>query len=84
MKCKKGYEVKKLKSAAGWYIGTVDEDGFPNCRISSGYARDEKSADYLVCDRQVGCIENEYCNGGKGCFEYVLYPTRKESHEKEA
>ena len=68
MKCKKGYEVRKLKSAAGWYIGTLSEEGYPNCRISTSYAKDEQSAEYLVCDRQVNCIENQWCNGGKGCF----------------
>lgn len=68
MKCKKGYEVRKLKSPAGWYIGTLDEEGYPNCRISTCYAKDEESAQYLVCDRQVSCIENLWCNEGIGCF----------------
>ena len=65
VKCRKGYNIEVLKSAAGYYIGTKDEEGFPNCRIS-GYS--DKEAD-LIPNRQVGCIENEYCNGGKGCFE---------------
>lgn len=70
MKCIKGFEVQALKSAAGYYIGTVDSDGFPNCRITSDYAKTEEEAKYLLpLDRQTGCIENEFCNKGKGCFE---------------
>ena len=70
MKCKKGYDVKPLKSAAGYYIGTLDPEGFPNCRISSGYAESEEEAVMLSLDRQIGCMENEFCNGGRGCFAY--------------
>ena len=22
----------------------------------------------LILDRQIGCVENEFCNGGEGCF----------------
>ena len=69
VKCRKGYEVIVCKSAAGYYIGTKDEEGMPNCRISTGYAPTEEDAKLLPLDRQVGCIENEYCNGGEGCFE---------------
>ena len=72
MKCKKGYDVKPLKSAAGYYIGTLDPEGFPNCRISSGYAESEEEAVMLPLDRQIGCIENEFCNEGKGCFHYEV------------
>ena len=68
MKCRKGYEVKPLRSGNGWYLGTVDEEGFPNCRVSKNYAETEFKASLLPMDRQVGCIENEFCNGGKGCF----------------
>lgn len=70
MKCKKGYDVKPLKSAAGWYVGTLDHEGFPNCRISTGYAESEEAAVMLPLDRQIECIENEFCNGGRGCFHY--------------
>ena len=68
MKCIKGYEVQPCRSACGWYMGTLDEDGCPNCRISCGYAETAESAENLPLDRQVGCIENEWCNGGCGCF----------------
>ena len=69
-KCIKGYEVKVMKSPAGYYLGTCDEDGFPNCRISS-YCHTEEIASYLIPNRQTGCIENEYCNKGRGCFSNV-------------
>ena len=68
MKCIKGFEVQALKSAAGYYMGTVDSDGFPNCRISRDYAATKEAAQLLPLDRQTGCIENEFCNSGKGCF----------------
>lgn len=67
MKCKKGYEIQACKSAAGWYLGTLDEYGCPNCRISMQYAKTREEAETLVPDRQTGCIENDYCNGGTGC-----------------
>lgn len=69
MKCKRGLEVQVLKSNAGYYIGTLTEDGFPNCRITRSYSATEEDArSKLLLDRQIGCIENEFCNGGKGCF----------------
>ena len=68
MKCRKGYEVKPLRSAAGYYLGTVDDEGFPNCRISSNYAETEFKATLLPMDRQFHCMENEFCNECKGCF----------------
>ena len=67
-KCKKGYEIQTLRSAAGWYLGTLDEEGFPNCRISTQYAKTAEDAEKLLMDRQTNCGENEFCNGGNGCF----------------
>lgn len=67
MKCRKGYEVEVMKSPAGYYLGTKDKEGFPNCRIS-GYCKSEELAPYLIPSRQTNCIENEYCNEGRGCF----------------
>ena len=68
MKCRKGFEIKPMKSAAGWYMGTKNLEGYPNCRISRNYADTEAEALKLPLDRQTGCIENEFCNNGKGCF----------------
>ena len=68
MKCRHGYEVQILKSGAGYYWGTKDPEDFPNCRISRGYAKTIEDAKKLPWDRQSGCIENEWCNKGRGCF----------------
>lgn len=62
--CQKGYRISVLRSAAGYYIGTADEDG-PYCRLS-GYA---KSPDDPALNMERECIENQWCNGGSlsGC-----------------
>ena len=67
MKCVKGYEVTPQRSACGYYMGTVDEEGFPNCRLTTGYAKDAKSAQSLLLDRQCA-DENVFCNGCGSCF----------------
>lgn len=67
-KCKRGYTIKALKSAAGWYVGTLDESGFPQCRLSSCYAKTKEEAEKLPLDRGYAC-EIKFCNGGTGCFE---------------
>ena len=64
--CRRGYEIQVLRSGAGYYLGTVDEEGFPNCRISSGYAKTRELAENLLPDRV--CMENTFCNGGEGCY----------------
>ena len=66
MTCRRGYEIKPMKSAAGWYLGTRDKDGFPNCRLSD-YARTEEEAYELPLIRQFA-EENSYCNSLKGCL----------------
>ena len=62
--CPKGHQIQVLRSAAGYYIGTVDEEG-PYCRIS-GYG---SSADDPAMNEERICAENQYCNGGSisGC-----------------
>lgn len=66
MKCVRGYEVRPYKSGAGWYLGTHDEEGFPQCRISSEYAKTEEEAWNLLIDR-CNASENQFCSGGF-CF----------------
>ena len=73
MKCVRGHEIKALKSAAGWYIGTV-EDGFPYCRISISYFEAKEEAEDMMRDgfaiKDYG--ENEWCfmtAGGYSCFK---------------
>lgn len=67
MKCRQGYEVKACKSAAGWYLGTTDSNGYPNCRVSTEYAQTEEDCRFLSMDRD--CLENIACNGGRGCLD---------------
>lgn len=65
IKCRKGKEIQILRSGAGYYLGTVTEDGCPNCRVSIGYAPTYEKAKELLPDRV--CEENMFCNGYKGC-----------------
>lgn len=66
-KCVRGHEIKVLKSGAGYYIGTVDAEGFPYCRISTGYSKTADGCKNLVEDRAYA-METQFCNGGMGCL----------------
>lgn len=66
MTCRRGYEIKPMKSPAGWYLGTRDNDGFPNCRVS-GYAKTEEEAYDLPLIRMFA-EENAYCNNNRNCL----------------
>lgn len=68
--CRKGYEIKVLKSCAGYYLGTVTKDGVPYCRCSTEYAPTKEEAEKcLFVDRHFA-MENMDCNHGKGCLDY--------------
>lgn len=67
--CRKGKEIKILKSYAGYYLGTELEDGCPYCRCSTQYAPTKEEAENLVVDRFYA-VENMDCHGGKGCIVY--------------
>lgn len=67
MKCSKGYDVIPMRSAAGYYMGTVDEEGCPNCRITTSYAKTKELAQTLPLDRQAA-PENIFCNSCGSCF----------------
>lgn len=66
-KCRRGFTIEVLRSNAGYYVGTVDPDEGPRCRLSACYGTtcDDKRMD---CERF--CDENDYCNGGLGCGGY--------------
>ena len=74
MKCVNGLDIRVLKSGAGWYIGTLDEDGCPNCRISVDYYPTKESAQKDLDNRCFAfrlCGENRWCanrNGNLSCF----------------
>ena len=59
-KCIKGKEVTVLRSAAGYYVGTFDEEG-PYCRLSQCYG---KTIDDPIINTERDCVENNHCNGG--------------------
>lgn len=62
--CQKGHKIEVLRSAAGYYIGTLD-DGCPNCRLSNYGATPD---DPRMNDERE-CEENQWCNGNSlsGC-----------------
>lgn len=68
MKCIKGYDVAPQRSGSGlYYMGTVDEEGYANCRLSSTYAKTAEQAKSLPLDRQ-NAMENAFCNQCGRCF----------------
>lgn len=70
MKCVCGREVQVLRSGAGWYIGTADEEG-PYCRCSVEYYRTEAEAEQelaQMCFTERKASETLWCNGNRGCF----------------
>lgn len=74
MKCVRGHVIKALKSGAGWYIGTVDENGFPYCRISISYYKSKEEAEKMMVEGFAikDYAENEFCfrsAGGCSCFK---------------
>lgn len=54
------YPIQVLMSAAGYYIGQVDEDGLPYSRIS-GYFRSREEAEIALTEGFVlrDCMENQ-------------------------
>ena len=75
MKCAQQYELKVLKSAAGFFIGTADEDGSVNCRISHDYFDTKEEAQKALNTRsfktRMTAIENQFCFrscGADRCF----------------
>jgi len=68
--CIKGYSVKVL-SANSYYIGTLDKDGMPMCRLSANYYKTredaQKALDENSFTRNNG-VEIDFCSQGKPCF----------------
>lgn len=66
MKCVKGYDLKVMRNGAGvHYIGTSDEYGLPNCRVSDYYKTSELANNDLesMNFKERDAIENEFCRG---------------------
>ena len=64
IKCDKNREIKILKSAAGYYLGSVDKNGDPYCRCSRYYYEEDSSIQIHLDNGTLPirrCIENELC-----------------------
>ena len=61
--CKKGLKIRVLRSN-NYYIGTTDEEGVPNCRLS-GYFNTRKQACTMLNSGifDYGC-DNYWCSCG--------------------
>lgn len=70
MICTKGLKLEVLQSAAGYYIGTLDE-GLPYCRCSEYF--DNENLINIALENNIfrkrDCVENEFCNKGLGCVK---------------
>jgi len=68
--CVKGLEIKVLKSNM-YYIGTLDEDDAPVCRLSAEYYKTSDEArqalDEMSFTRRTG-VEIVFCSNGVPCF----------------
>lgn len=69
MTCIKGKEIKPMKSAAGWYMGTSDENGLPYCRITAHYYSSAKDAEENMVKDYRYCQENNWCSRGMSCYD---------------
>ena len=70
MKCIKGFEIKPMKSAAGWYMGTTTKEGFPNCRVTAHYYKTAEEAEKNMMTDYRYCEENSFCSRGLSCYEW--------------
>ena len=57
MECTKGKTLRVLSSAAGYYIGILDKEGFPFCRASEEYytLREEATAVLELLEQRDMC-----------------------------
>lgn len=68
-KCTKQHEMKVMKSNAGYYIGTTEEEdgvAYPYCRATY-YAPTEEVLKEMEYEER-DCAENNFCNKCKGCL----------------
>ena len=70
MKCVNGYEIKPMKSAAGWYMGTTTEEGFPQCRVTTNYYKTAEEAQKNMNRDYRFAEENNFCSRGRVCYEW--------------
>ncbi len=70
MKCVKGFEVIPIKSAAGWYMGTKTDEGFPKCRMTNKYYNTAAEALTNIQKDYRFCEENNFCSKGRVCIKW--------------
>lgn len=67
MECVKGYNLEILRSNAGYYIGTLDEENMPNCRMTEGYAKTRKD---VLSLKPRHSFEIQHCSNGNLCVNF--------------
>ena len=60
-------KIQALKSNGGWYIGTLDKDGSPYCRVSTEYWKTRSEAEARLTSNQFwrrnwACRECPFCD----------------------
>lgn len=73
MKCVNGFEIKPMKSAAGWYMGTRTKEGYPNCRVTTNYYKTAEEAEENIMEDYRYCEENNFCSHGLACYYELLH-----------
>jgi len=68
--CNKGFDIKVLKSNAGCYIGTLDHDGSPYCRLTDYFESERAAQAALDSGNAVirKAVEIEYCSKNNRCL----------------
>lgn len=60
--CKEGYNVRVLRSNAGYYVGTQDESGVPYCRLSGYYETENQAQGALMHGFKIrDAVEINWC-----------------------
>jgi hypothetical protein len=71
MTCINGYKLEVLSSAAGYYIGTLEDNRIPMCRISAGYYKSYEEVQEALEENTFtrrNSVEIAFCSKGQPCF----------------
>ena len=68
--CNKGFDIKVLKSNTGCYIGTLDHDGSPYCRLTDYFESERAAQAALDSGNAVirKAAEIGYCSKNNRCL----------------
>lgn len=64
--CPNGFEICVLSSNAGFYIGTLTHEGFPNCRISEYFKTDTAAKYALETGQFIPTYCADFCQASRG------------------